>query len=189
MTDLLNGIDPSAPGQVVAHCSEDDGTPDVGISIGLGAGKVLWIGTLLNSDGGDFGVAFHDGSDGDGRTAAPFTQWDALVEVFADHIAPAIAATAMSDPDADFVPSIDITPGLASKLSEDEAAKLAAKIAETALASAGGYITAANTIMQGAAALLATKMPARDAGKMIVDMARFWRTSIVEQFSIEGTVQ
>lgn len=187
MTDLLNGIDPSTPGQVVAHCSEDDGRPDVGISIGLGAGKVLWIGTLLNADGGDFGVAFHDG--GARRAAAPFMQWDALVEIFADRVAPAIAATAMPDPDADFVPSIDITPGLASKLSEDEAAEVAGKIAETALASAGGYITAANTIMQGAAALLATKMPARDAGKMMVDMARFWRGSIVAQFATEGSVQ
>lgn len=98
MNNLHNGIDPSAPGQVVAHCSEDDATPDVGISIGLGAGKVLWIGTLLNADGGDFGVAFYDG--GDGRIAAPFTQGDALVEVFADRVAPAIAATASPAIDA-----------------------------------------------------------------------------------------
>ncbi|WP_047866991.1 hypothetical protein [Sphingomonas paucimobilis] len=87
MTDLLNGIDPTAPGQVVAHCSEADGAPDVGISIGLGSGKTLWIGTLLSSDGGDAGVAVYDGA---ARIAVPFEHWDEIVGLFSDHIAPAI---------------------------------------------------------------------------------------------------
>lgn len=82
-------------GSVLCHCSEDDGVPDVGVSIGLGGGKALWIGELLTRDGATCGVVFH-GPDSQ-RLVAPFadgTDWQEIADLFRHHIGPAIAKIA-----------------------------------------------------------------------------------------------
>lgn len=50
MTVDVNGnpIDETERGRMVAFCSEGDGIPDVGVSVGLGNNRVLWIGELSN---------------------------------------------------------------------------------------------------------------------------------------------
>lgn len=88
------------PGEVVCHCSEDDGIPDVGVSVGLGGGKCLWIGELLSKDGGDIGLVFH-GPDGQ-RIAAPLwpdCEWQEAADLIRHHVAPAIRALCNKETD------------------------------------------------------------------------------------------
>jgi len=84
--------DGTAWAEIQCHCSEDDGVPDVGVSLGLGCGKAIWIGELLTRDGATCGMVFHDGTK---RTVAPFadgTDWQAVADILRYHIAPALAA-------------------------------------------------------------------------------------------------
>lgn len=43
-------------GKITWHCSEEDGGPDVGLSLGLGDNRVLWVGAITKaawSEGGE----------------------------------------------------------------------------------------------------------------------------------------
>jgi len=75
-------------GQVQWHTSEEDGGPDVGIMVGLGGGKLLWCGELLDAEGGGMGLAVST------ETAkimtASLTEWDDVRQIIEDHIAPAL---------------------------------------------------------------------------------------------------
>lgn len=42
-------LDESEFGRVTWHCSEEDSGPDVGLSLGLGDGRILWVGEISNS--------------------------------------------------------------------------------------------------------------------------------------------
>lgn len=82
----------TAPGQVLCFGSDEDSGCDVGTSIGLGDGKLLWIGELLTRDGANMGFVFH-GPDRE-RIVAPFadgTDWQEIAELFRHYVAPAIA--------------------------------------------------------------------------------------------------
>lgn len=53
----------SEPGDVTWHCSEEGGGPDVGMSLGLGNGNVLWAGEISSNayaEGGDEAKALSD---------------------------------------------------------------------------------------------------------------------------------
>lgn len=186
----------TSPGQVICHCSEDDGVPDVGISIGLGGGSALWIGELLASDGASFGFVFH-GSNGE-RIAAPMEQWDVIADMLRHHIAPAIARLAEGEKEAvqakpRGTPAAstryDVSDGNFSLISDDHLSNLAAKIAEDTLSTVGGYVVAAFTIMQAAASLLVTKMPPAAAAQMMFDLGHIWSETIAEKMTPEGAVQ
>ena len=85
----------TAPGQVMCFGSDEDSGCDVGTSIGLGDGKVLWIGELLTRDGANMGFVFH-GPDRE-RVVAPFadgTDWQEIADLFRHYVAPAIAKIA-----------------------------------------------------------------------------------------------
>lgn len=84
--------DGTALGEVQCHCSEDDGIPDVGVSLGLGNGKALWIGETLLRDGANCGMVFHDGNK---RIVAPFadgTDWQEAADILRHHVGPALTA-------------------------------------------------------------------------------------------------
>jgi len=79
-------------GLVQCHCSEPDGVPDVGVSIGLGGGYALWIGELLNRDGANCGLILH-GPDRI-RETVPLpddTDWSPIGDMLRDHIGPLLA--------------------------------------------------------------------------------------------------
>lgn len=83
-------IEPEAVrGKVVCHCTEDDGIPDVGISIGLGAGHVLWIGELLVRDGADRGFVFY--GPGGVRVSCALDEIEDIKGLFRNRVAPALA--------------------------------------------------------------------------------------------------
>lgn len=44
-------------GHVVWHCSEEDGGPDVGLSLGLGNGKAMWVGEITKDAHAEGGAA------------------------------------------------------------------------------------------------------------------------------------
>ena len=57
--------DETERGQITWHCSEEDGGPDVGIGLGLGDGRMLWVGEITRSrheEAGEDAAAL--GSDG-----------------------------------------------------------------------------------------------------------------------------
>ncbi len=43
-------IDPNTLGHVVWHSTEEDGGPDVGMSLGLGGDKAMWVGEITNNE-------------------------------------------------------------------------------------------------------------------------------------------
>jgi len=89
--DLREG-DGTAFGEVQCHCSDDDGVPDVGVSLGLGCAKAIWIGELLTRDGATCGMVFHNGTE---RIVAPFpdgTDWQAAADILRHHVAPVLAS-------------------------------------------------------------------------------------------------
>ena len=51
-------------GAVVWNSSDEDSGPDVGLSLGLGEGKSLWLGELAKATLEDAGVAVDDGGMG-----------------------------------------------------------------------------------------------------------------------------
>ncbi|MDR6789544.1 hypothetical protein J2Y58_002917 [Sphingomonas sp. BE138] len=88
----------TAFGEVQCHCSEDDGVPDVGVSVGLGDGKMLWLGELLKDEGGDIGLVFL-GPD-DQRVVAPLwphCEWQDAADILRRHVGPAMAAQGNED--------------------------------------------------------------------------------------------
>lgn len=90
MTDANR--DETTIGHVRCHCSEDDGVPDFGVSIGLGSGRSLWLGELLTRDGGDLGVIVH-GPDGQRDVAVlwPTCEWQDAADLLRHYVGPAIA--------------------------------------------------------------------------------------------------
>lgn len=70
MNDITN-IDASERGRVVWHCSDDDGGPDVGLSIGLGNGRSLWVGEITHD-------AYENG-DADARSLGNENGWWLMV--------------------------------------------------------------------------------------------------------------
>ena len=76
------------PGQVQWHSSEEDGGPDVGIMIGLGGGKELWLGELLDIEGGGMGFAVYDPEK---IAVASLSDWDEVRDIIEQHVAPALA--------------------------------------------------------------------------------------------------
>ncbi|WP_294189019.1 hypothetical protein [uncultured Sphingomonas sp.] len=79
-------------GHVIGACSEDDGVPDIGVSIGLGEGSMLWLGELLKRDGGDIGFVFH-GPNGQRHVAPiwPSCEWQDVADLLRHHVAPILA--------------------------------------------------------------------------------------------------
>jgi len=88
-------------GQVVWCSSEEDGGADVGILVGLGSGKTLWLGELLNAEGGGMGFAIY-GPAGK-KEVAPLSDWETVRDVIEFHVAPALSATKSEVP-ADHFP-------------------------------------------------------------------------------------
>lgn len=43
-------IDPNTLGHVVWHSTDEDGGPDVGMSLGLGGDKAMWVGEITNEE-------------------------------------------------------------------------------------------------------------------------------------------
>lgn len=43
-------IDPNTLGHIVWHSTEEDGGPDVGMSLGLGGDKAMWVGEITNEE-------------------------------------------------------------------------------------------------------------------------------------------
>lgn len=77
-------------GKVTWHVSEEGGGPDVGISIGLGNGRQLWIGELLDSESSGVGFALWTQA---GKAAyAAMDEWNDVRDFFEDHIAPLFRA-------------------------------------------------------------------------------------------------
>lgn len=82
-------------GEILCHCSEDDGMPDVGVSLGLGEGAMLWLGELLNRDGADIGFIFH-GPNGE-RIVGPLwpsCEWQEAADILRHHVAPILSRAA-----------------------------------------------------------------------------------------------
>jgi hypothetical protein len=75
-------------GQVQWHCSEEDGGPDVGILLRLSESEHLWVGELLDAEGGGVGFVVY-GPDAARRVFRP-EEYDDLRQLFEEHIAPAI---------------------------------------------------------------------------------------------------
>lgn len=83
-------IDYFERGRVLWFSSEDDGGPDVGISVGLGGGKALWVGEATTGRGWHIAL-----DDGDSRTIiglAPDDLETPLAVSFAEDIAGAIGS-------------------------------------------------------------------------------------------------
>jgi hypothetical protein len=79
-------------GHVICHSSDEDGAPDVGITLGLGGGYALWVGELLNRDGANCGFVLHGPNHI--REVAPLpdsTEWDAIAQFIREHVGPALA--------------------------------------------------------------------------------------------------
>lgn len=81
-----------SPGQVQWHSSGEDNGPDVGILIGLGEGKALWLGELLVRDGATTGMVFYDRQRK--SIVAPIENFDQVRELLENYVAPAITALA-----------------------------------------------------------------------------------------------
>jgi len=79
-------------GEVQWHSSEEGGGPDVGILMGLGNGRHLWLGELLDGDGGGVGFIVY-GPDRK-EVVARLGEYDEVREVVEEHIAPALRARA-----------------------------------------------------------------------------------------------
>lgn len=77
-------------GFVVWHSSEEDGGPDVGITIGLGSGKVMWIGERSEREGGGQGILIYE--NGNRIANAGLDDRDEVIEVMQHVLAPALTA-------------------------------------------------------------------------------------------------
>jgi hypothetical protein len=86
------------PGFVVWHSSEEDGGPDVGITVGLGDGKMLWIGERSGREGNGMGLLVYGDQAIDGN--ASLGEYDEIRDLIEKHVAPAfsrLAATSLHD--------------------------------------------------------------------------------------------
>ena len=91
MDDLKEIPDPEI-GEVQWHSSDEDGGPDVGILLGLGGDKMLWVGEMLNAEGvGAMGMKVYEGQHT--SHAMPF-DYDSIREVIEEHIAPVVRTAA-----------------------------------------------------------------------------------------------
>lgn len=93
------------PGFVVWHSSEEDGGPDVGITVGLGDGKMLWIGERSGREGDGMGLLVYGDQAIDAN--ASLGEYDEIRDLIEQHVAPALsrlAATSLHD--------MQITPSL-----------------------------------------------------------------------------
>jgi len=98
-TDIQPELPETQLGHVIGACSEDDGVPDIGVSIGLGEGSMLWLGELLKRDGADIGFVFH-GPDGK-RIVAPIwpnCEWQDVADLLRHHVAPILARLTFTTP-------------------------------------------------------------------------------------------
>ena len=78
----------SQPGRVTWHSSEEDGGPDVGLTVGLGDGKMLWIGERSSKEGDGMGLLVY--SPDKIVENASLTEWDEVRNLIEFHVAPAI---------------------------------------------------------------------------------------------------
>lgn len=93
MNDDTERKDPEI-GEVQWHSSEEDGGPDVGILMGLGGGRHLWLGELLDRDGGGMGFIVY-GPDHK-EAVARLGEYEEVREIVEEHIAPALRAHLLS---------------------------------------------------------------------------------------------
>lgn len=110
-------------GHVIWHMSEEGGGPDVGISIGLGGGKALWIGDITDREhleatapmGGPGGwwLMFYP----DRVPFAKFTDAEAARE-FSDHIESLARNAANTTPDSSRAPDRELLLALARLFEE-----------------------------------------------------------------------
>ncbi len=95
------------PGYVVWHSSEEDGGPDVGLTIGLGGGKMLWAGERSGREGDGIGLLVYGDKSIDAN--ASLGEYDEVREVLEQHVAPALSRLASvssaSAETADWIPS------------------------------------------------------------------------------------
>ncbi|NII59806.1 hypothetical protein [Sphingomonas aerolata] len=90
------------PGYVVWHSSEEDGGPDVGITVGLGDGKMLWVGERSGREGDGMGLLVYGDKSIDAN--ASLGEYDEIRDLIEHHVAPALSRLAsVSSASADFV--------------------------------------------------------------------------------------
>lgn len=82
------------PGYVVWHSSEEDGGPDVGLTIGLGNGKLLWIGERCDREGGGQGIMIYSRTEMVAN--ASLADRDEVMELMQHHLALALRTLATS---------------------------------------------------------------------------------------------
>jgi hypothetical protein len=80
------------PGYVVWHSSEEDGGPDVGITVGLGDGKMLWVGERSGREGDGMGLLVYGDKSIDAN--ASLGEYDEIRDLVEHHIAPALSRLA-----------------------------------------------------------------------------------------------
>lgn len=81
-----------APGQVQWYSSEEESGPDVGILVGLGDGKELWIGEMTSrEDVGPLGLAVYE--NGQKIKVLPM-DYEGIREALEDYVAPSLRALA-----------------------------------------------------------------------------------------------
>lgn len=78
------------PGCVVWHSSEEDGAPDVGITVGLGNGKMLWLGERTEKEGGGMGFLIYGATSI--LASADLGEYDEIRALIEQHVAPALRA-------------------------------------------------------------------------------------------------
>lgn len=80
------------PGYVVWHSSEEDGGPDVGITVGLGDGKMLWVGERTGREGDGMGLMVYSEKAVDAN--ASVGEYDEIRDLLEQHVAPALSRLA-----------------------------------------------------------------------------------------------
>jgi len=80
------------PGFVVWHSSEEVGGPDVGITVGLGDGKMLWIGERSGREADGMGLMVYSDKAIDAN--ASVGEYDEIRDLIEQHLAPALSRLA-----------------------------------------------------------------------------------------------
>lgn len=78
-TPVDDELDRTKRGLLMWHCSEEDGGPDVGRSIGLGDGMSIWFGEISNSLHAEAGEDASELGDSSGTWIILFSPDDAKV--------------------------------------------------------------------------------------------------------------
>jgi len=106
------------PGYVVWHSSEEEGGPDVGITVGLGEGKMLWVGERSGREGDGIGLLVYGDKSIDAN--ASLGEYDEIRDLIEQHVAPALSRLAsVSSASAERRPDGRAVPGDARTINGD----------------------------------------------------------------------